>query len=267
MPIYYHVSKEILSNNKFIPRIPLFRESDENSEIKRVCVSKSLGGCITSMPQGEKAFSTLVGYTGGLLKVYKIDTEKLNISPSSIIDTEVLYKGNYVKDSFVTNECWITEEFEVPEEDVFYINPYQWITDEVENVSYELRCLAEEKFDNDLRSALESEYGYINIDIIQKIDSLKYQIWNKDTEFILYLYKYPLKKLVEIVKESKNVISCQVFSKEEYAEIDNTMVNLPSNAYVVALKLIDEKDEDFSKKLFELLSEQYEMVSLVNNTW
>lgn len=264
MPIFYHVSKNLISGNKFVPRIPLFKESDENNTIERICVSKTLGGCLTSMPQGEKGFSQVIGYTGGLLKVYKIDTDKLNISHSSIIDTEVLYRKDYVRDSFVTEECWITESFEVPKEDIFYINPYYWEFTKVDNVFHGLRVLAEKQFNNNLQEAWESQYGYRNLSSVQKIDNINYQVWNKDTQFVLYLYRQSLKELTNLVKSSDNVLSFQVFPKEE-CPIENMMVELSNNAYVVALELDGEQNEKFSKELFEILNEQYEMINLVSS--
>lgn len=264
MPIYYHVSKNLISGNKFTPRIPLFKESDENDTIKRICVSKTIGGCLTSMPQGERGLSKLIGYTGGFLKVYKIDTDKLNISPTSIIDTEVLYRKDYVRDSFVTNECWITESFEVPKEDIFYINPYYWEFNKVENVFYGLRVLAEQQFNNNLQDAWESQYGYIKLSSIQRIDNVQYQVWNQDNQFILYLYKHTVKELVQIINDSNHILSCEIFSKEEYTN-EEMIVELPDNVYVVALELTDKKDDIFEKKLFEILNEQYEMVDLVNS--
>lgn len=113
--VLYHVTRDFSHNGKFTPRVPKERMIDEDDETKRVCVSKTIAGCLTAIPKGES--QDIISE----LKVFRIDTERLNIESAFIMDSETLYEG-YVDDALMTDEHWILKEFKVEGKDTFIID-------------------------------------------------------------------------------------------------------------------------------------------------
>ena len=145
--IFYHISPDLFHNGVFKPRVPLQKRKDEDNSTPRICVSKTIGGCLTSIPKPvyelglflndvlyeeqycDPSIAThpIIDYSDiPVLKLFKIDIQKLDIDNRSIINTKELYKTDKVRDSYWTNEHWITEGFKIPEEDINYIKIKDW---------------------------------------------------------------------------------------------------------------------------------------------
>lgn len=93
--ILYHVSKGWTELYKeFIPRVPEFRAYDEDNKTERICLSDSIGGCLSAIP--DSLYHT-DEYTK--LTIYECDID-------DYINYEELYKYGMVPDAYVTHEYW-----------------------------------------------------------------------------------------------------------------------------------------------------------------
>lgn len=101
--IFYHV--EIARNKiieKFIPKIPSATLNDEDVVTPRICVSKTIEGCLNAVSWGGSFFQTLPECL--VYRVYVFDEEEY-------LDTVEISKPKYnVKDAKYTDECWILHE-------------------------------------------------------------------------------------------------------------------------------------------------------------
>lgn len=99
----YHVSLDLGTGEKiFSPRVPQNRCNGENSDIKRVCVAKSIEDAISGFPYKDYIVNKY-NARNKFLSVYEIEVDR-----KDVIFSEDLYK--YVPDAHISNECWITKE-------------------------------------------------------------------------------------------------------------------------------------------------------------
>ncbi|MBQ8998707.1 MAG: hypothetical protein IJ086_08500 [Clostridium sp.] len=175
--VYCHISSDLSEDNYFYPRIPDTIREDENSEINRVCVAKTLEGALTAIPNGAGRLDTYLEHSSYYFKVFIIDTEKLGIN--KIMSSEELYKSDYVRDAEITGEHWILEPFEVPQEDIFYIRLNNWDENETDIVPYKIYELSEtDEYEGDYEEAYYDVYGHCipYICAIEKINILVEEI-------------------------------------------------------------------------------------------
>lgn len=116
--ILYHVTFDLMQDNVFVPRVPETRADSENDTIKRICFSRTVEGALSAMPDGGYRLDETIYKFDCLIKVFQLDTEKLNISPKNILEPEYLYERDYVRDALETEEYWILEDVVIPREDV-----------------------------------------------------------------------------------------------------------------------------------------------------
>ena len=148
LSIFYHLSTDITKIGCFIPRIPFCRHQlQEDGQTERVCVSDSIEGCLSAIPNGGSRLEELLIKQFGLFKVFVIDTEKLGISDKKIIGYQELYETGKVNDAIETKEHWILQSFEVPEEDSFIISiPYRSYEERIyDDLPFEAMKLMEEE--------------------------------------------------------------------------------------------------------------------------
>lgn len=144
--LLYHVTSDLNHNGVFIPRIPENVEIyDEDETTPRICVSNSIEGCLTSMPNGGDDLSNLLEYCDNKLKVFVFDTNKLGINDENIINSKLLVDKYRVHDAILTGEHWL-------------LNPVSLTESSIINIT---------SFDTEL---ITMEYGYT----IGKIHNLKY---------------------------------------------------------------------------------------------
>lgn len=92
---YYFVSKTNFDEQYLLPRIPKNRMKNENGEIPRICVSKSINGCLTAVG-GWKI--------GDIVFVHTCTVDEKHVYDPSISEVE---------DACFTGEQWILEPVEM----------------------------------------------------------------------------------------------------------------------------------------------------------
>lgn len=107
--ILYHISKRLMKNNEFTPKVPANRLDDENADIERVCFADTLEGCFMAIPKVRGIGEDLQDEQNGVVRVFEIDTD--DFQENCIIKPEELHKNKWVSDAIVTGEHWITTSF------------------------------------------------------------------------------------------------------------------------------------------------------------
>ena len=90
--MYYFISDKNFDSDTLDPRVPLSRLLDEDDKIKRICVSKSIMGCLSAINPSEEE----------ILFVHTCNSNNV-IQPLD----------NQVKDNIFTGEEWILEPVEM----------------------------------------------------------------------------------------------------------------------------------------------------------
>ena len=172
--ILYHVTKDLTHDGKFTPRIPEFRTEHEDKTIPRVSTAITIEDCLAAIPFGGMNLDYLVEEEGYEFKVFMIDTEKLNIKEESLVSSEMLYKKDLVRDAGFTNEYWITESFEVPDEDVLIIEITNFDYESVDVIPYEIYKKGINDYDGDYVEAFVEKHGHDMMPCGTKIINLEY---------------------------------------------------------------------------------------------
>lgn len=172
--ILYHLTKDLTHDGKFSPRVPEFRTEYEDKTIPRVSTSLSISDCLAAIPFGGMNLDYLVEEEGYDFKVFKINTDKLGIKNESIISSAELYQQDLVRDAGFTNEYWITEPFEVSEEDTAIIEITNFDYESVDVIPYEIYQKGIEEYEGDYVQAFMDEYGHDMMPCGTKIINLEY---------------------------------------------------------------------------------------------
>lgn len=95
---------------EFSPRVPETRMLGENYKIKRICLSRTIEGCINAAPWGysQIAYRNL----NEVFRLYSFDSSKIPIN--NIIDTRAIYNCGYVDDAKFTKEVWVVNQTLIP---------------------------------------------------------------------------------------------------------------------------------------------------------
>lgn len=118
--LLYHFSRYTNFSGQFVPKIPYEPADNENVTIKRISAAPTLEQCLAS-----------VGCCEGVYRLFKVDTDKLNINAKSIVTPQELDERGQVFDALFYKEHWITVPFTVPEEDQLLIEVESWEEDYV----------------------------------------------------------------------------------------------------------------------------------------
>lgn len=132
----YHVSKRLDDVEQFAPRIPENRIEREDDTVKRICVSKSVGGCLSAVPDGGSELEQYLFDTGGFVQVFVFDTHTLGLSEEEVIPPDVLYQKGWVEDAVATGEHWITVPVKPTES--YWLLIGDWMDSEIEFYPYEV---------------------------------------------------------------------------------------------------------------------------------
>lgn len=191
MSVFYHVSIDPLHNGHFLPRIPSCRHKEHEDDCtKRVSVGRTIEDCLTAIPNGGGEFDRLNLFLRGYYRVFRIDTEKLQIPTDLIITSDELYEKDLVRDSGETGEHWILTEFHVPEEDTFLIHVTNWDESPFDVLPYSIFQIAEDQYDGDYLEAYEDIYQeYVPCSV--RIENLSYDTVHKQRgdSFLLYYWE------------------------------------------------------------------------------
>lgn len=185
--VYCHITSDLDKDSYFYPRVPGVIRDDENSNIDRICVAKTLKGAFTAIPNGAGRLDAYLDESSYYFKVFVINTEKLGIT--KIMNSEELYKKDYVRDAEITGEHWILEPFTVPQEDIFYIRLDNWKEEAIDVIPYEIYELSEtDKYEGDY---IEAYYDVYEDDVpfmctIECVDILEQNVKSGD-KFEIYL--------------------------------------------------------------------------------
>lgn len=174
MAIYYHISNNLEHNGKFHVQIPRCKHQlKEDTNTKRICVSKTIDGCFTSIPEGGCDLDETNSSREGIYKLFTIDTDKLGLNEDDIIDSSVLFEKDLVRDADFTDECWILKDFEISEEDCELIKLIHWNESVVDDIPHYIFEIAEEKYEGDYLEAYIEETGE-NIPCSIEIENVEY---------------------------------------------------------------------------------------------
>lgn len=117
--LLYHVTVDRRHNGIFEPRLPENVEVyDEDQTTPRICVSDSIEGCLSSMPNGGEDLHDLLESNDSMIKVFIFDTDKLNIRDEDIVPPKMLKEKYNVKDAEVTGEHWLLKPVTLTDADV-----------------------------------------------------------------------------------------------------------------------------------------------------
>ncbi|MEK3955926.1 MULTISPECIES: hypothetical protein [unclassified Psychrobacillus] len=156
---FYHISTELLHTGLFQPAIPKNRHKDaENDKIPRICVSNSVEGCLSAIPNGGSRLDEMNYSRRGYYLLFTIDTEKLGISSENIMTNEQIYELDYVRDADFTGEHWILQEFQVDASDIQLICLHDWAEEPVDVLPFSIFAIAEEKYEGDYLTAYMEMY-------------------------------------------------------------------------------------------------------------
>lgn len=121
----YHISTNVSHDGTFIPSIPERRMADEESDTKRVCVAATIEGCFSALPSGGSRINELIEETGGVFRVFHIDTEVCGIPEEAIWNDQYLYENGLVPDAAHTEEHWILESFTCAKSHLIMIGSFE----------------------------------------------------------------------------------------------------------------------------------------------
>lgn len=173
----YHLSTDIHHDGVFEPRIPSkdVRMKEEESETPRICVALTLEGCFSAIPSGGSRLDSLNESQKGYYKVFEIDTEKLGISDSDILNSDFLYESGKVEDAYITDEHWITTGFAVPAEDSYVILLQDWEEEVHDLIPYHVMKAGDDEYDGDYCEAYCDIMESDHVPCVNAISSLDFK--------------------------------------------------------------------------------------------
>lgn len=147
----YHASFNCDYINIFKPQIPKNRHSYEDFKIPRICLSNSIEGCLTGMPNGGISLSDMCYEEGSnLLRIYEFNKDK--IISENILYPNQLYKKDLVRDALISQEHWVVKQFLTPIKS-YLIKIIEYEECCIENMSYK---------DYSKGIGIEKKQGYYN---------------------------------------------------------------------------------------------------------
>lgn len=226
--ILYHVSTDLKKDNDFYPRRPMFILDGEDGKTERICASPSIELCLSAIPFGGKHLHILNEKQHGFYKVFRIDTDKLQIKDENIVNWETLFNEEYVPDAEWTKEHWITTDFTVPDEDVFLIQVQYWNEKSCDLIPNPIRKLAEEEFDGDFSQAYEEVMNDVPkcITIIENTEYLTSDFKKGDTITLVaeLLEIEEIDTLIEFIKDKYQCsLSYVAYSYSEYEVMEGEL--------------------------------------------
>lgn len=209
MTKYYHISTNLEHNGDFTPSIPQLRMVDEDSTTPRICVSKSIEGALSSIPNGGSLLYELLESTFGFIKVFEFDLDELNIPAKDIIDSNTLFEENLVEDANHTEEVWICTPISIPKKNQHIIHIYDMDEISIDIIPHHVLKLSEEKYNDDIESAYYDTFD-TNIPTNTLLADIRYnstKMMKGQTLLLPYMDSYNLDDLNNIIDEFKAPIT------------------------------------------------------------
>lgn len=130
----YHVSFCCDIVDTFEPRVPSNRHNEEDSKIGRVCLSDSIEGCLTAVPNGGMRLEEIFWEGGSsLIRIYEFDIK--DIEYKNIIPPEYLYQKDLVRDANITREHWVVNKSLTPSK-TYLIKLHNYDEGSSDDISY-----------------------------------------------------------------------------------------------------------------------------------
>lgn len=100
--MFFHCSRHLYENGTiFKPRVPINKMNGEESEIKRVCTSQSIDGCLVAIGGFQ---------IGDIVYVYMCDFDSNTYKPSCYEVPDVLFTGEeWITTDTVIKKIWKLE--------------------------------------------------------------------------------------------------------------------------------------------------------------
>lgn len=195
---------------EFVPCIPKSILYGEDEETKRICLSNSLDGCLTSAPWGGVQFEDLSINT--IFRVYEFDTN--DIQEGNLIYPEELYRKDLVVDAEITGEHWVVNQSLKPTK-VYYIKIDSYHEEGECLLSYEDSLKADDE-DFDVEDNIQGSIVSISI--------LKSQIIEEEE---LLFGSELIIDLTSLLKEREDSCQLEEFLDvlEEFVSVDNEIEN------------------------------------------
>ena len=109
---------------EFVPKIPECRMDGENDNIPRICLAKTVEGCLNAAPWGRLQLEDRNPYE--IFRLYSFDEAK--IPTNNILDTRAIYNCGYVDDAIYTKEVWIVNQKLKPD-NISYIQVISYVVE------------------------------------------------------------------------------------------------------------------------------------------
>lgn len=133
---------------EFIPRIPESRMEGENAKIPRICLAKTIEGCINAAPWGYSQIS--YRNLNEVFRLYSFDESKIPVN--NIWDTRTIYNCGYVDDAKYTKEVWVLNQNLIPDSIEYFQIGENFEEETVDIIPYQ-----------DIRTKTYSETSYFRI--------------------------------------------------------------------------------------------------------
>lgn len=135
--MFYYVQRvcdEIIK--EFEPRIPDCRMMGENEDIKRICLSKTIEGCINAAPWGHDQL--VYRKENEVFRLYSFNDRK--IPKENKLCSRELYHRGYVDDAVYTKEIWVLNQTLKPTKIQYFKIGEMFEEESVDIMSYAEKC-------------------------------------------------------------------------------------------------------------------------------
>lgn len=120
--------------DEFVPHVPENRMDDEDAEIERICLGKTLEGCFSASSELECFSTRYEKCPYYILRLYVFDEN--DIKPEHITDSYTLWHDVLVPDANLTGEIWVERQVLKPKE-IKYFSVTQYEEKGVVQLSFE----------------------------------------------------------------------------------------------------------------------------------
>lgn len=181
----FHLSLDLNIIKEFVPRIPSENVMVENEDYvtPRICLGKTIRGCLTAVPWGGNTFEELFfdNMVSQLIRVYEFDSD--DIVKGNLISSEDLYQSDKVRDSEISGEVWAINQSLKP------TNTYV-----IQITDYEEGCVDDIKYD-DMKNFNEEEDDMEDIinGCFTTVESIRYNILPEMNYCDRFLFNFTVK--------------------------------------------------------------------------
>jgi len=243
----FHLSLDLNITKEFTPRVPnedVMVESEDNTT-PRICLGKTIRGCLTAVPWGGNTFEELFfdNAVSQLIRVYEIDSD--DIAKENIISSEELYQSDKVRDAEISGEIWVVNQNLKPKK-----------TYVIQVTDYEEGCADDIKYE-DLQNFNEDEDDYDDImnGCFTTVESIKYDTVPEMDYSDRFLFNFTV-RAVDGSDEDSIYDAVDTFVSEHWVDY-NISINGTDEEGVYAIELLVDlsdkptTEENFTKLFYD----------------